>query len=237
MNISPNAPLYRIHAPLNWSGDLLRAQPRAGITRGVSFFAPSHDIYLGKCDFISPSVTLPPNLRLVNDIHLKLPLEGNELDDLPTINCGEHWLLYTTIDMPVEEFEAAYSEVVKVAFFGFSDLERTDVDTDLMPGDRRSYVAVMALDELVADTKDENVRLFAKLFSLHIRATDMDFDDLLNCGPIANMVATALDGWTVRDPFIEDPAHEAQHRLADALESHPKKIRYIPLSLNDFHFT
>jgi hypothetical protein len=29
----------------------------------------------------------------------------------------------------------------------------------------------------------------------------MDFSDLLKCGPMANMVATALDGWTVRDPF------------------------------------
>ena len=269
MDASHAASLHRVLKPLNWSGALrgvpkdgdvksntdrltglksysLRAQPRAGITRGVSFFAPSpehfdnaHE-YLEKsvfgCMVISPSATLPANLSLVNDIHLELPLEG---DDLPKINCGEHWTLYTTTDMSAVEFEAAYSEVVKASIpckmTGGAEphnttttLEKLAVDMDLMPGDRRSYISVMALDELVADTQDENVRLFANLFSLHIRATDMNFNDLLKCGPIANMVAAALDVWTARDPFIVVPAHEAQDLLASALEFHPIRIQYKP---------
>ncbi|GAX86693.1 hypothetical protein CEUSTIGMA_g14100.t1 [Chlamydomonas eustigma] len=269
MDASPNVPPHSFLKELNWSGALrgvpkdgdvksnsdtltglksysLRAHPRAGHICGLSFFAPSPELserthqYLGKnvfgCGMASSSVSLPPNLRLLNDIHLLLPLDG---DNLQTINCGEHWVLYTTADMPVDEFHAYCTDLMKASipcnmdggaepFNATTFLEELGVDMDLMPGDRHSYISVMALDELVANTDNDNVRLFASLFSLHERATNMNFDDILKCGPIANMVSTALDVWTARDPFIVGPAQEAQHLLAGVLGFQPKGIVYKP---------
>ncbi|GAX86062.1 hypothetical protein CEUSTIGMA_g13476.t1 [Chlamydomonas eustigma] len=272
MDTSPNVPPHSFLKELNWSGALrgvpkdgdvksnsdtltglksysLRAQPRAGHICGLSFFAPSPELserthqYLGKnvfgCGMTSSSVSLPPNLRLLNDIHLLLPLDG---DNLQTINCGEHWVLYTTADMPVDEFHAYCTDLMKASipcnmvggaepFNASTFLEELGVDMDLMPGDRHSYISVMALDELVANTDNDNVRLLASLFSLHVRATNMNFDDILKCGPIANMVSTALDVWTARDPFIVGPAQEAQHLLAGVLGFQPKGIVYKPFWL------
>ena len=223
----------------------LRAQPRAGNIHGVSFFAPSLELSvrvhnkLGMSNFgcmvTSPSVHLHPNLCFVNDIHLELKLDG---DDQPATKCGEHWTLYTTADMSTEEFEAAYEKVMKssipcnMAGGAESDnnisLQELGVDMDLMPGDRHSYVSVMALDELVASSQDGNVRLFASLFSMHIRATDMGFNDILKCAPITSMAATALDVWTARDPFIEVTAQEAFDMLAGVLDFPLKGIAYKP---------
>ncbi|GAX75267.1 hypothetical protein CEUSTIGMA_g2712.t1 [Chlamydomonas eustigma] len=272
MDASPDVPLHRVLKELNWSGALrgvpkdgdvksntdpltglksysLRAQPRAGHICGVSFFAPSSELserthqYMGKsvfgCGVTSSLVSLPPNLRFVNDIHLMLPLDG---DNLQTISCGEHWVLYTTADMPVEEFHEYYTDLMKASIpcnivggaepFNATNattfLEELGVDMDLMPGDRHSYISVMALDELVANTDNDNVRLFASLFSLHVRAMNMNFDDILKCGPIANMVSTALDVWTARDPYVVGPAQEAQHLLAGVLGFQPKGIVYKP---------
>lgn len=270
MDATPRMPLHRVMAPLNWSrarepgaaskgvdGDVksqkdkdglktysLRAQPRAGMIVGVSFFDPSPQLsqlqqahlYLNAptfgCKITTPAVPLPSTLLFVNDIDLMLPLDGL---DSPYINCGKHWTLYTTIDRLTTEFEAIYAKFM--AQFPSSDMpgsaalregeaapdatDEPDVDVDSMPGDRCTNIAVMALDELVHNTDDPNTRLFANLFSLHLRATNMGFRDVVKCGPIANMVATALDTWTANDPFLLGPAKEAQDLLAKALDYQP----------------
>ncbi|GAX84785.1 hypothetical protein CEUSTIGMA_g12207.t1 [Chlamydomonas eustigma] len=232
MDASPDVPLHRVPKELNWSGALrgvpkdgdvksntdpltglksysLRAQPRAGHICGVSFFAPSPELSERTHQYMGKSV----------------------------FSCGEHWVLYTTADMPMEEFHVYYTDLMKAsipcnivggATNATTFLEELGVDMDLMPGDRHSYISVMALDELVANTDNDNVRLFASLFSLHVRAMNMNFDDILKCGPIANMVSTALDVWTARDPYVVGPAQEAQHLLAGVLGVQPKGIVYKP---------
>ena len=55
----------------------------------------------------SPNTSLPPNLRLIRDMELTLPVV-NEAGETVRDTCGWHWTLYTTTDMSAEDFEALY---------------------------------------------------------------------------------------------------------------------------------
>ena len=90
-----------------------------------------------------------------------------------------------------------------------------------MAVDRLTRVAVHALDGLSANSGDPNTQLLAFLFARHLVATDMAFSELLSIGPIACMVATALEAWIVRDPFLMSSVYEAQDLLAAVLDCKP----------------
>ena len=132
LSATPAVPLHRCRpwAPLNWDqasrhadGDVfsatntntgaivkrLRAQPRKGRHRGLSFVAPSSEDFLALHKFlggntacvITPINTpLPGDLRLVHDGPLMLPL----YDDKRRV-CGEHYTLFTPDERDVQAFE------------------------------------------------------------------------------------------------------------------------------------
>ena len=211
---------------------MLLAQPRKGVYQGVSFFVPSPELSirahnkLGKqqhgCKVTVPGKQLPEHFKFVHDGPLMLRLDG---DDDPLVESGDHWTLYTTADMPASHFEAEYVQFMTskcdscpMMQAGAESQDLPDLDDDFSPADRLTNATVMALDNLVLCTDDPNVKLFARLFALHLRATDMDFPDVLSFGAIANMAAVALAKWTVRDPFLEAHACAAQDLLSQTLE-------------------
>lgn len=270
MDGSLGTPLHRVQTALNWSGATglpkdgdvktsvnqttgvkaynLRAQPRSDITLGVSFFVPGPEFservrqYLGRgvhrCMIISSLATLPPNLCFVHDTSLRLPLPGEP--DLRSVVCGDHWVLHTTADMSVEQFESHYTQVVAASTpcdlaggaepssGGSSFVEMFGVDADLMPGDKRSSACVMALDALVVSTHDDNVRLFASLFAFHMRAVNISFEGILGNGSMASLSAAAMEVYTVRDPYLSGIAFDVQDELARVLEFRPSRVAYKP---------
>jgi len=100
------------------------------------------------------------------------------------------------------------------------------VDREYMPSDQMTSVAVMALDDLAASSPDANVRLFADLFSLHLRATDMGFTEVMGFGGMTNTIAAALSGWQVRDPFLASAAFKAHVLLTNAMDD--AEANYMP---------
>lgn len=212
-------------------------QPKPGKSpRGASFFTPRPDFskathaYLGSGDsgysVADPAnLKLPPSLQLNSDGPLMLPLNGK---DDPKVECGDHWTLYTTTGMPATEFEAAYQIVlsqmtpcvlVGSASGSFVNLS-PDIDWDRMPSDKLTYAVAQALEDLSNSTSHGNVRLFAGLFSHHLRATDIEFESVLQFGAIASMAEAALDAWTVRDPFLYANACEAQKLLRNGSDDY-----------------
>ncbi len=225
---------------------MLKAQPKPGKTpKGASFFAPRPDYnkavhaYLGGgdygCSVADPAnIELPPSLHLSYDGPLMLPLNGR---DDPRVECGDHWTLYTKSDMPATKFEAEYQKVlsqmtsciiVGSANGSFVDLI-PDVDWDRMPSDKLTYAVAQALEELSTSSSHGNVRLFAGLFSHHLRATDIEFEGVLQFGAIASMAEAALDAWTVHDPFLYASACEAQKLLSNGSDEYvPAGPIYVP---------
>ena len=189
MNTTPSAALHRVLKPLNWvrtegvplDGDVkkvkgkdgvitlaLWAQPRAyGRAAGVSFFVPdmAHDdavhAYFGRkhhgCGVVVPNTSLPSGIEFVQDFLLELPLEGDQ-----RIVCGKHYTMFTTADVTCSEFEAAYSTFMSSAIQcePMKAAAQLDVDMDYMPSDPKTYVVVVALDEVVDNTHDPNIKLF-----------------------------------------------------------------------------
>ncbi len=76
------------------------------------------------------------------------------------------------------------------------------LDMDRSPADKLTCAVTMARDALSSEATEPNVQWFAKLYGLHLRATDMDFEDLLGFGPLASMAAAALEAWSVEDGFL-----------------------------------
>lgn len=220
----------------------LRAQPRgAHPALGVSFFVPSPNLstpihrYLGHqalgCRVTTPHTPLPSGMCLVNDGPLLLRLQGAE----QLVECGEHWTLYAAEDMPTTRFEQGYSQLgttcVPCNMAGQAEpvcVCWEEVDMDELPGDKLTRACTMALDDLAAASSDPNVRWFCSLYALHLRATDLEFGSVLQFGAVANMAATALEAWTVHDPFLFADACAAQDLLAQALECQLSAPTYKP---------
>jgi hypothetical protein len=215
---------------------------------GVSFFEP--DPLLGdavhkeltnvagegpRCYVTVPAIGLPANLGFVQDMDLKLAIgDGDgDGDGDAVVVCGRHWTLFTTVTQPTADFEAAYRALQPTARLPRAAEPQTqplDIDDSRMPFDRLTYAVVVALEELVdSSSSSPNTRLFAWLYSKHLRAADVAFADLLHIPAIANMAATALDAWFVRHPVFKAHAHEAQDLLATVLEDYtPTRPRYEP---------
>mmetsp|Transcript_34953 Transcript_34953/g.77726 ORF Transcript_34953/g.77726 Transcript_34953/m.77726 type:complete len:359 (-) Transcript_34953:566-1642(-) len=227
----------------------VRAQPRGQHPiRGVSFFEPAPGFlraihkHLGQhvvgCVVTVPGTPLPSFMRFVNDKELMLKLYGDDQE----ITCGQHWTLYTTTEMAASEFEAAFQQLVTscvpCSIQGNAEAEPDlDVDMDDMPGDTLTRASVMALDHLAKHTEDPNVKLFAHLYALHMRATDMAFEEVLQFGPMASMVAAALVAWTVRDPFLLVDACRVRDHLAATLEMEVAGPQYEPFwAVHPFQF-
>jgi hypothetical protein len=136
----------------------------------------------------------------------------------------------------LEDFEKVYNQLKSsclpcamraAAAAEASDLEDT-IDFNRTPSDPRTAAAAMALDELTVASGDDNVKFFAKLFSLHLCAADLPFQELLQFGAVAMMVASAFDVWTVCDPMLLSDAIDAQNEIAQSLEIGFTRVAYSP---------
>jgi hypothetical protein len=246
-------PLHRVLRPLNFKhvhgrgrdGEVihrnkipyLRAQPYKNKYRGVSFFVPHPDLapqvhtFLNvasfSCKVTLPAVSLPDNIVFVKTgpHYLRLLDDHGESKE---VNCGDHWALCPSKEMTVECFEGAYNIFINEKVTCTMGDGSFELDEDILPGDDISRVAVMALEELSDGTDDPNDKLFSRLFSYHIRAVDMDFDELLKQTHIADMVACALEVFIARDPEIYTHACKAQDLLADVVTYEQKRTTYKP---------
>ena len=204
----------------------LRSQPRGQRPiSGVSLFVPAASfsathIFMGSntvgCVVTVPGTPLPAGLGLVHDGQLMLRLYGA---DHPSVECGQHYTVYATADMAATDFEVLFQELmstcVPCTMQGQADPAlAVDNDDDGMPGDPLVSACVMALDNLVATTDSPNTRLLARLFAQHLQAADPDFTEVLRIGPLADMAAAALSGFTVRDPILLTHMCDARDRLA-----------------------
>ena len=239
MDHTPSEFLYRVFKPLNWVRQ--EEKPTDGETfdmngerwlrgknfRGVSFFTPK----LGKQMFgLPPDSVLPGSLRFSCDGPLSVPLRGK--DDAFWV-CGTHWTLYSCEDIHVESFEDAYNNLM-TEHIGVCTLEAPGlpgderIDDDRMATDVHADVCVMALEALSKVTDDPNVRFFSMLYATHIRAVDLPMAKILSFGAMAEMVATALMSFTVRDPMLSLHVVETNYMLADILGSKPALYKYKP---------
>ena len=253
----------RVLAPLSWSrrpldGDVmktlaadgslkLRAQPRQGRYRGVSFFVPSsaatadiaHAI-LNRltygCATTVPGITLPHGLLFINDGELELPVVNNA-GVTERVSLGQHYTLFTSVDTSTSAFEAAFANVMAAMCIP-CHIEggagaALDVDWEYTPGDPLTQVAVYALEDMAATSGDPNIKMFGILYSLHIRAKDMAFSDVVAFTPIAAMVATALDAWTVPHPLQVAAVMHAQELLSKVLDWEFSPVKYQPYWVRD----
>ncbi len=217
----------------------LRAQPRKGRYQGVSFLSPHPNLskaihqHLGgaiDCIVLATNFALPEGLGIVNDGPLSLPLEGDN-----RVICGEHFTLFATKEMPTADFEQLYSRLMQESGSP-RQLEaaaepvelQLDMHMDCYPADKLTNAAAMALDYLSRNATVPNVRLFAKLYALHLCATDVDFEELLKFGALASMAAAALEAWTVENGFLMMHACDAQDQLAAALDCAFRMPAYTP---------
>lgn len=219
----------------------LLPQPRPnGGYSGVSFFAPSPELSnkahtfleghtLG-CGLIDTNRHLLHNLFFHHDGPLILPI-NDETDDYAGLNCGDHWILCTSVKILAEDFEKAYEDLKKdflvcMMGAGAGDPEvPLDLDEDRMPSDGRMFVAATALESLAKVSNDPNTKQFASLFSYHIRAVDMKLSDLLKRTQIAKMVSAALEVWKTDDPMLMAYACEIQDLLVPEVEDKGFKPR------------
>eukprot|EP00798_Chlamydomonas_sp_ICE-L_P000263 gene263-biopygen2270 len=184
-----------------------------------------------------PNVDLPVDLGFTQDFDLKLAIG----DDGDVVVCGRHWTLFTTVTQPMADFEAAYgimqqTAMVSCAAAAAAEPPPLDIDDSCMPFDKLTYAVVVALEELVDNSCCPNTRVFAWLYAKHLRATDMDFMDLLQTPAIANMASTALDAWFVRHPMFRAQAHEAQDLLITVLDDYtPSRPRVPFFIVSTFH--
>eukprot|EP00798_Chlamydomonas_sp_ICE-L_P017722 gene17722-24082_t len=85
----------------------------------------------------------------------------------------------------------------------------SDVDTDELPGDKLTRAYVMALDHLAATSQEPNLKLFAFLYAMHMRATDMCNEDVLRLKAIASMIAAAMKVWTA--DMVKPPSFKCKN--------------------------
>lgn len=212
---------------------------------GVSLFVPQRDqrildgahAYLNKdlfgCAVSVPNTPLPKGLQMVNDRVFKLRLFGGQ----ERIVVGQHYTLFAAEDMTVIDFEREYEKLKKTCLpcdmhgRGVASLQalKALADPYVMPSDRLSAVAVMALEE-AALTAEPNTALFATLFAIDMRACDTDFEEvLMGCGNRAMLVAAALDKFVARDPQVRENALDAQEALEAELPNYkPQWCKYEP---------
>ncbi len=107
-------------------------------------------------------------------------------------------------------------ETESVDFDKFSN-RLESIDWDYMPGDRMTMVSVLALDDLMIHSDYEDTRMRSTVYTLHLRAEDMTFDQLLEFEQIAMTVAHALDSYTVRDPWLVADVAKARELLSSTL--------------------
>ena len=249
---------HRVLSPLNWSrrptdGDIMRAQaadgsrglrgqPRQSRHQGVSFFVPSSaeaaevaHAAIGRpvhgCAVTVPGLALPANLRFINDRLLRLPVLNAATGQTEMIECGQHFTLFTSCDTSTTAFEDAYAQIMSTCLpcqLSAHAAPALDVDWDYLPGDRMTMAAVLALDELATSSEDPNTRMFSALYSLHLRANDMAFAEVLDFGPAAEMVAAALDSWTVTDPLLAADVHQGRELLSETLGYEFEALKYEP---------
>ena len=227
---------------------MLLKQPRKPRRyHGVSFFLPTCDQHilcaahkeLGSdihgCGLSMPLKPIPHKMQLVNDHNFTLRLSGPEV---PRTVIGQHYTLFAATDMPVSDFEQHYDQLMQtfqkcsMAGAGAGGGEATLaslLDPHVMPADRRSAAAVMALEAL-AERSSGNTALFAALFALDMRSCDTDFDDVLEgCDNRAVLVAAALNQYVVRDPLLREEVWDAQEALAACLPGYkPQWCKYTP---------
>ena len=215
---------------------------------GVSFFLPTCDQHILEaahkrlggevlgCGVSAPLTPLPGGMKLVNDHSFTLRLPGYG-PDVPRTVIGQHYTLFATTDMPVEDFERHYEQLMQTfrpcnmaaAAAAAAASLKSLLDPHVMPADPRSTAAAMALEEL-AERSSGNTSLFAALFALDMRSCDTDFDDVLEgCGNRAALVAVALDQYVVRDPILWDIVVDVQEALAAELPGYkPRWCKYVP---------
>ncbi|EFJ49417.1 hypothetical protein VOLCADRAFT_89825 [Volvox carteri f. nagariensis] len=207
---------------------ILRPQSgKPGKSPGVSFFhffpemSEAAHAYLGaevyKCGITAPKTSLPSHFRIVCDGPKSLPLVA-ENGETEIVEVGVHWSLFTTEKMEVTEFEAKFAELQTTfqpcnTFEGGAGLRQFNVDLDYLPTDRLSCAVVTALDEMADMTSQPNTRMFARVYAGHIRATDMEFKDVLEDLPMAWMAAQALEAFATDDPMMYADAFEVQTQL------------------------
>lgn len=175
---------------------------------------------------------LTPPYKQVQDFELTLPVV-NQHGDTVSEACGWHWTLYTTKDMPAEQFETLYElfrgQLIPCKVAGRAEAcSLLEEDDDFMPADRHAYVSVLAFERLATQTTDPNTRLFSELFSDHLRAQDMEFKELAQCLPIASLLTTAFDLWKAIDPELYSAALQAQDLLGKVVEYQPLRPTYKP---------
>jgi hypothetical protein len=225
----------------------LRAQPRGGGSTGVSFFVPTsvataataHNSFnklVHGCAVTVGGTPLPPNLRFVHDGELALPVP-NAAGDTEEVNCGEHYTLYTSTESSVAAFEAAYADFIgsckACELEGGAGALALEVDWDYFPNDRMTLASVFALDALITNTDDANTKMFGTLYTLHLRAKNSPFSEVLSFKPVAHMVAAALDSWTATDPRLAGDALKARKLLSEELEIEFSKFKYEPFWVSD----
>ena len=190
------------------------------------------------CAVTVPGILLPPNLRFVQDLPLHLPVLDASTGQTVMADCGLHFTLYSSCATSTAEFEFAY-EQIKSTFLPCQPAGQAapslDVDWDYLPSDRMTLASVLALDEQAAKSEDGDVRMFSTLYTLHLRAHDMAFTEVLQFKPAAALVAAALDSWTVTDPLLAVDAHRARELLSSELGYDFSAFKYKPYweSLHD----
>jgi len=86
----------------------------------------------------------------------------------------------------------------------------------------------MCLEDLAEKSDDPNVKFFSKLFATDIRATDAEIDDILSRGGVAEMVATAIDSYTARDPHILVRMQELVYMVQKVIGYAPAVPKLVP---------
>jgi hypothetical protein len=136
--------------------------------------------------------------------------------------------------MSAAEFEHKYEQLMATCSSCDVDDQAAsagllELDDDRMPADGLSYSAVMALEDLAANSEDPNVVMFASLYALHVRAIGMNCSELCQVPYLARMVASALDTWTCYEYLMYVDALRAQTMLAATLENYvPIKTKFRP---------
>ena len=66
--------------------------------------------------------------------------------------------------------------------------------------------------------------MFARLYTGHIRAVDMDFSMVLEDLPMALMTGLAFESFETPDPLLYADAYEAQSKLSELLNDDDLKL-------------
>lgn len=219
--------------------------------RGVSFFVPqshehcniSHAMLkkpLFGCTIIPTNVQLPSNFRFCFDrplnFRMKDGVDDRGRDIYKKVLGGQHWTMFAAEDCLITDFERDFQELISSSG-QLCDPVRGGgylVDNDFIPSDRLTHISVMALDDLVSneDTND-NTRMFASLYAMHLRAENLSFEEVLKFTPAASMIAVALDVWVVRDPYLTDDTMEAMEILSTIFDFVEPKLNYEPFWVRD----